>query len=266
MIKFFRRIRFNLMSENKTGKYLKYAIGEIILVVIGILIALQINTWNQEKQNRKQESQILTQLLNEYNSNLEQINSKIYIRQEVLKSSLIILNYRNRAFSEINPDSFNLHLSRVITRPTFDPELGVTNELSSSGKLYLIRNSELRNRITSFSSILSELKEEEIVTFNHVENLFIPFISEHYQLGRVMAEFLNDADFKATFTLDNSEENKSIKDLFPQADIKPILYNTEFEDNIAVMISNTTYTNQQSKGVKEKIEAIIRLIKLEIQD
>lgn len=266
MIKFFRRIRFNLMSENKTGKYLKYAIGEIILVVIGILIALQINTWNQEKQNRKQESQILTQLLNEYNSNLEQINSKIYIRQEVLKSSLIILNYRNRAFSEINPDSFNLHLSRVITRPTFDPELGVTNELSSSGKLYLIRNSELRNRITSFSSFLSELKEEEIVTFNHVENLFIPFISEHYQLGRVMAEFLNDADFKATFTLDNSEENKSIKDLFPQADIKPILYNTEFEDNIAVMISNTTYTNQQSKGVKEKIEAIIRLIKLEIQD
>ena len=64
----------------------------------------------------------------------------------------------------------------------------------------------------------------------------------------------------------NTDENNSIKDLFAQTDIKPILYNTEFEDHIAVMISNTTYTNQQSKGVKEKIEAIIKLIKSEIQD
>lgn len=50
MIKFFRTIRQNLLSEGKTGKYLKYAIGEIILVVIGILIALQINNWNEERK------------------------------------------------------------------------------------------------------------------------------------------------------------------------------------------------------------------------
>ena len=52
MIKFFRKIRYNLMSENKTGKYLKYAIGEIVLVVIGILIALSINNWNQKSLDR----------------------------------------------------------------------------------------------------------------------------------------------------------------------------------------------------------------------
>ena len=51
MIKFFRKIRQNLLSEGKTGKYLKYAIGEIILVVIGILIALSINNWN-DNQNK----------------------------------------------------------------------------------------------------------------------------------------------------------------------------------------------------------------------
>ena len=266
MIKLFRKVRQRLLTENRFSKYLLYAIGEIILVVIGILIALSINDWNQDLKNRKQESQILTQLLSEYNSNLEQINSKIYIRQEVLKPSLIILNYTKREISEINADSFNLHLSRVVTRPTFDPELGVTNELGNSGKLYLIRNSDLRNKITSFSSFLSELHEEEMVTFNHVENVFLPFISEHYQLGRLIAEFLDDAAFKATFTLVNSEENKSIKDLFTQADMEPILYNTEFEDHIALMISNTIYTNQQSEGVKEKIEAITNLIKSEIDN
>jgi len=53
MIKFFRKIRFDLIEKNKTGKYLKYAIGEIILVVIGILIALSINNWNEKRQKTK---------------------------------------------------------------------------------------------------------------------------------------------------------------------------------------------------------------------
>ncbi len=59
MIKFFRKIRFNLMSENKTGKYFKYAIGEIVLVVLGILIALQINNWNEQRKQRKLEESTL---------------------------------------------------------------------------------------------------------------------------------------------------------------------------------------------------------------
>ncbi|MFT6699485.1 MAG: hypothetical protein ACJAVD_000984, partial [Porticoccaceae bacterium] len=52
MIKFFRKIRYDLMEKNKTGKYLKYAIGEILLVVIGILFALQINNWNNNKNEK----------------------------------------------------------------------------------------------------------------------------------------------------------------------------------------------------------------------
>lgn len=266
MIKFFRKIRYNLIEGNNTGKYLKYAIGEIMLVVIGILIALQISNWNVDIQNSKQEREILTQLLNEYNNNLEQINSKIYIRKEVLKSSLKILNYRKKDISEVKADSFNLHLARVVTRPTFDPELGVTNELNNSGKLYLIRNSDLRNRIASFSSFLAELHEEELVIFNHVENLFTPFMTEHYQIGKMLITFLDDAAFRGTFTLVTTEEDYSFMDLFTQTDIKPILSHPDFEDHIALMISNTIYTNQQSQGVKEKLEAIIKLIKSEIKE
>lgn len=62
MIKFFRQIRYNLMGQNKTGKYLKYAIGEIVLVVIGILIALSINNWNTNKIASKKERDILKEL------------------------------------------------------------------------------------------------------------------------------------------------------------------------------------------------------------
>ena len=63
MIKFFRKIRQKLLSEDKFRKYLLYAIGEIILVVIGILIALQINNWNQNRLNKQLESQYYERLL-----------------------------------------------------------------------------------------------------------------------------------------------------------------------------------------------------------
>ena len=70
MIKFFRHIRKSLLMENKTSKYFKYAIGEIVLVVIGILIALSINNWNEQRKDRKLENELLVQLQSEFESNL----------------------------------------------------------------------------------------------------------------------------------------------------------------------------------------------------
>ena len=78
MIKFFRAIRQNLLNEGKTSKYFKYAIGEIVLVVIGILIALSINNWNEYRKERLKEKKILVEL----ESNLE-------------ANSIILQNYIN---------------------------------------------------------------------------------------------------------------------------------------------------------------------------
>ena len=80
MIKFFRKIRYNLMEQNKTAKYLKYAIGEIILVVIGILIALQINNWNENRKSDIFENEILTQ-----------------IRANLIKDKSVLADYINNA-------------------------------------------------------------------------------------------------------------------------------------------------------------------------
>ena len=76
MIKFFIKIRQNLLSEGKTGKYLKYALGEIILVVFGILIALQINNWNEERKDSLKEQLFLEQLQEGYQANLAQLDQK----------------------------------------------------------------------------------------------------------------------------------------------------------------------------------------------
>lgn len=266
MIKLLRNIRKNLLKEGKTTRYFKYAIGEIILVVIGILIALQINNWNQQSQNRKQEQQLLQQLLIEYNSNLHQINAKIFLRNEGINSAIKLLSYRSLDNQEIQYDSVNRHLSRLINRPTFDPELGVSTELINSGKLYILSNAELRNKISAFPSSLSELREEEIVILNLVEERFTPFLIEHYQVGGVMSEFLDDEQIRKMVTITESSKGKSVKDLFPPSDANALLTHPDFEDYISILISNTTYTNDQSAGVKLKIEEIISLLKKEITD
>ncbi len=73
MIKFFRRIRQKMLSENKFSKYLLYAIGEILLVVIGILIALSINNWNEERKLRNQEDKLLLDLRSDLNASLDEL-------------------------------------------------------------------------------------------------------------------------------------------------------------------------------------------------
>ena len=87
MIKFFRHIRQQLISENKTGKYLKYAIGEIILVVIGILIALQINNWNENRKAQKLEAQIYTELKSDLLQTRNDMKNTISKHKEIFKSS-----------------------------------------------------------------------------------------------------------------------------------------------------------------------------------
>ena len=84
MLKFFRKIRQDLLSTGKTGKpslpagrYLKYAIGEIVLVVIGILIALQINNWNEEKKANRFQQKILIELHSSVLNNIHELNEAI---------------------------------------------------------------------------------------------------------------------------------------------------------------------------------------------
>ena len=254
-----------MLAEGKIGKYLKYALGEIVLVVIGILIALQINNWNQDRLNRKQEQQILSQLLKEYTSNLKQIDQKIEIRNDMLNSCFRLLQYRNEQTESIDHDSLDSHLFRITLRPTFDPELSVSNELITSGKLYLIANTDLRNNVSSYSSSLSELKEEELAIFDLTEKEFIPFLREHYQIGRLMMVLLNDQELRAKITMGEIKNDDTMKNLVQKSDFSNLLGHPDFEDFLLQLISYTAYTNDQSTGVREKTINIIDLIGTELE-
>ena len=157
MIKFFRKIRLNLMEQNKTRKYFKYAIGEIILVVIGILIALQINNWNENRKAEYEEQKILKQLKNEYQKNLNQLDEKIYMRDKMTLASAGILNYIDHP-EKYNRDSLIYYSFRLTQEPTFDP---IQNDLVVSGKLRSIQNDSLIILLSNWTSDVYQVQELE---------------------------------------------------------------------------------------------------------
>ena len=138
MIKFFRKIRQNLLLEGKTakpampaGRYLKYAIGEILLVVIGILIALSINNWNENRKDRNQERELLNQLQSEFQSNLDQLDEKISLRENMISASLTLLDVVDYP-EKRNSDSILTLIGNTLLAPTFDP---IVNDIISSGRI-----------------------------------------------------------------------------------------------------------------------------------
>ena len=95
MIKFFRHIRQSLILENKTSKYLKYAIGEIILVVIGILIALQINNWNEQRKYKNLEISMLSEIRESLRESLFEIEDMLERNENFIEDYKIILDHIN---------------------------------------------------------------------------------------------------------------------------------------------------------------------------
>ena len=146
MIKFFRKIRQNLLSEGKTGKYFKYAIGEIILVVIGILIALSINNWNEKIKNREFEKEILEQIqanLIKDKLTLESIQANF---ENAMNSTDKVLKSE---WTTNEKDSLKYWLSDIVRFDRFQP---LTNafEVAKSKGLDLISNKELRFDIGAY--------------------------------------------------------------------------------------------------------------------
>ena len=251
MIKFFRKIRQNLLAEGKTGKYLKYAIGEIVLVVIGILIALQINNWNEESKNRKQESQILLQLKSEFEQNLAELELKISMRKEMLDATTRILAYYDNPKTWTLADSVASDFRKTFYTPTFNPVTGVTDELLSSGKLYIIENERLKISLTNWTGVSSRLIEYEEDLRNHTENHYRPYFKENHSYRDLYNGYWDNNK------LNTKKEDKSEL-------IKELINNQNLEDFIIDITSSVIFAQDESEIIKNHISDILELINLEL--
>ncbi len=173
MIKFFRHIRKSHLMENKTSKYLKYAIGEIVLLVIGILIALQINNWNQSNILKIEEVKSLKSLHSEFQENLQKFDNihALQLDRNDAINRILFSDVSNYPLSSLD----SLYLKANFSW-TYNPSFGIYNTLINSGKIQLIANDSLKNRISQFKELVNDYLEDEIFIMNFVSQ----FSMEHF--------------------------------------------------------------------------------------
>ncbi len=161
MIKFFRKIRYDLMESKKIRRYLKYSIGEIVLVVIGILIALQVNNWNEERKDAVREMEYLENLRSEMRRNRNQIIFQIEIHKRQLANGRYILSVMD---GNITPDS-SLQLALALQEvPWFTPvniTRDVWTELIATGNIGLLREGKIKDKVAEFYSRIDYYLELE---------------------------------------------------------------------------------------------------------
>ena len=249
-------------SAGRTGRYLKYAIGEIILVVIGILIALSINNWNEGRKDNLRERAILMQLDEEYSANLKQLEAKMQMRSSVVNSGLSLLKYMNTP-QLIPRDSVLLHLSLINNDATFDP---IQNDLISSGNIRLIHNKRLRSLLSNWSSDLIAVQEQEKMTSMMVHEIMRPLYNEMGITRDVL-----DASWKRGggeyWKLDTNGEAEmklAFGTSLNNISSFEMLSNKRLEGVAANAVNINAIGNQESVSLKKRILEILELIKKEL--
>lgn len=262
MLKFFRKIRQNLLIENKFSKYLLYAIGEIILVVIGILIALAINNKNEENKNMEQEQVILKQLKADYDSNLLQLENKIEMRRKLISESLNILDISSKNIL-ISQDSLSMIFATFFMDPTFDP---IENDLMNLGNINLIRNDSLKQLLSHWNSDFKAYSESEQIQHNHYISEIIPFMKEVGIMRNANHVFWKAQELRMGF-LDKgkSDEILTLGESPNNIDVQSILKDSRLEGIATFIFTFSQVCNLEGQSLKEKMQKTIEILENEIE-
>jgi len=205
MLKFFRRIRQQLLGEGKTGKYLKYAIGEIVLVVVGILIALSINNWNTNKNDVKKIEKYLSEVHNNIQSDTARIDTLVQMNSIKIENLKRTILYYYRAGDEpgyldsIRAVIVNSNIGHI---SEFQSSKSGVNALIGSGDINLIsdsvriklnkyyekinlNNSQVERVTTLTRNVIQERLLKQVVDKDFVEE----FIEYEIPLGKVQPKY-----------------------------------------------------------------------------
>lgn len=234
MINFFRKIRQQLLNQNKVSKYLLYAIGEIVLVVIGILIALQINNWNQTRIIRQQEKVLLADIHTEFEYNKSELESNLLRYDQSRKSLSRIIGLFPIDNRTINLDTLAILLKQTHFVGNYDYSNTSLEKIRNSSSFDIISNIELRNLLLQWEVLLADYLEAELRAINHHEESYGPILSNNiprpYVQGlkdpRAKLEFLNSIEFEGLVNF----RRKKINNLFR------LIEQNEVQNNIIKMI------------------------------
>lgn len=238
MATFFRKIRLRLFEAGKIGRYLKYAVGEIILVVIGILIALQINNWNTQRHLNKEEQAILKNLKSEFSYNQQELERNIEKAGRLKNRADSILIVFHGADNKISAERLQKLTFGLTAYATYDPSNGALNNLISSGQLNLIKNDNLRLILSKWFGEIQDVKEDELRMMSYGDTFLEPIRLQY---------------------LSYSKESRFNKNSLA------LLEHPEFENIVIRMYNAADYILENYEFLGGEIEKILVLIDQEIR-
>ncbi|MGB8705415.1 MAG: DUF6090 family protein [Gillisia sp.] len=244
MPRIFKNIRHRLAAESKVKNYMLYALGEIILVVIGILMALQINNWNEERKTIKEEQQLLVSISEEFKANLVILNQAKQMNDNIIARASGVGEYTGPHLDNFDEKKLSaLMVGAFKYEARFIPNQGTINEIINSGKLSVLSNNDLRKAISAWQSALEMVKNQE-----------------NYVVSRrdiAHAYFLNKGNFRRHLYLINEAIIKVTPSRFPNNDFQ-FLEDESFESNLYLFIVASANLNKNFYSVlDQKIKFII---------
>jgi len=203
MIKFFRRIRQKSLFDTKFSKYLLYAIGEIILVVIGILIALQFSNWNENIKNISKEKHYLENFKKDLVSNKAEINFNIERGVIIYNRLDTLVQLKKNESEKINLKNMSVNLLYATAFNVYNSKEGTINDVIGSGNLNIIQNDSIRLAISSWENDLRGIRGQEAID-NRTGKTYADYLKENVSVYKV----LND-----DLTITHEEKIKLLNDI-----------------------------------------------------
>ncbi|WP_088341930.1 DUF6090 family protein [Robiginitalea sediminis] len=267
MIKFFRRIRQRLLAENRFSKYLLYAIGEIILVVIGILIALQINTWNEYKQNRKLERTFYADLLEDLANDIRKFEEQTAFYENRVEQLGWLLQKVRDPQAPIDADAFGQRVEPLYYSNEAISYAATYNASESSGVFSTFTNKELLKKITQYYANFHLLMEVTASTNEIIVSQFEPLmatIPENYVSVHSSHYVLNqDSESNQRFYafLDSIPDKRTL-----EVDFRSLVDRPQFENYVIGDLGRSFNSLSVMAQRKASAEALIRDIKTYLND
>lgn len=267
MIKLFRKIRQALLMENQTSakasagskvsKYLLYAFGEILLVVIGILLALQIDSWNDQRIENRQEVELLRAMKEEFQFNADQLNTSINTNKKVAQVCKDLTRMIRADSVTAAPDKMYDLLMRMLDFNSFDARTGVSGEIVTSGKLNILKNDKLRAQLVNWLTILEDCEEDILFRSENYTTNLMPFLMKRFPLAN--GELTKKLDFDKNNYLDTYTEKSPFKiDISP----KDLM---EFENQIWHHKHNHDYVMINELNTRDFINTTRKMIEEELK-
>lgn len=162
MIKFFRKIRQKLLAENKFSKYLIYAIGEIVLVVIGILIALQVNNANEAHKTNAEIDLVYKNIRQEFIENQDELKGVLQNLHNTMNGCREVLSLIGSTEYEFNQPEIDSIIQVAFLWPLWRPSTFTVNDVKNSGKLSFLKNTNIKKLLFEWERLTEYIDNQNI--------------------------------------------------------------------------------------------------------